>query len=135
MKAALFTAEATVTLHAHMKAPRRQLHGGRYRPTIVFGSPTQLTPHRVAGRLTELLYGVAFLHGPELLRPGESADVTLGLLFLPDPALAKQIHAGSEFTLREAGTIVGFGIFRSNAAQPGVAPDPHASASLRRGVG
>jgi hypothetical protein len=50
-----------------------------------------------------------FVGGPEAMSPGESADVSLALMYFPEEPY-DEVRPGTTFTIREGPLIVGFGI-------------------------
>ncbi len=64
----------------------------------------------------ELYVGVAFVGGPEELKPGETAEVELAFMYYPNP-MYDAVRTGATFTIREGPTIVGYGTVLSDAFQ------------------
>jgi hypothetical protein len=78
-------------------------------PHIVVGDPSQREAQIGAGNLlTERYLGVWVKDAPDELSPGESADVTLVLMYWPEEKY-EDVRPGVSFTLREGPKIVGFG--------------------------
>lgn len=78
-------------------------------PHIVLGDPLQRKAKVGAGNhLTEEYLGVWVRDAPDELAPGQSADVTLVLMYWPDEKY-ENVIPGATFTLREGPLIVGFG--------------------------
>lgn len=86
-----------------------KLSGFVYRPHIVIGNPAQreaiVGPDNV---LLETYYGVAFAQGPEHVESNVPCHVRMMLMYWPDVTY-DSVVPGTTFTLREGGTIVGFG--------------------------
>ena len=78
-------------------------------PHIVIGDPSQREAHVEAGnRLTEHYLGVWVKDAPDEWVPGQSAELTLVLMYWPEEKY-ENVIPGATFTLREGGKIVGFG--------------------------
>jgi hypothetical protein len=102
------------------------LNGNTYRPHLVVGDPNQrqpiLTTHSYEVENTdgsksvrttdkwidEEYVGISFDAGPENAVLEESVRVKLILMFWPGPQYEK-LQPGNKFTVREGGTVVGFG--------------------------
>lgn len=110
MKPQLPLISAKVTLLPELTRGRG-LIGRQYRPHIVLGPTDQRRPVVAEGNvLTESYLGVAFWSGPETLEPGEEATVEFVLAYWTDaPAAYAGVIAEATFTVREGGTIVGYG--------------------------
>lgn len=95
--------QARVTLLPELPHERRGLSKGHYRPHIVIGPETQREAIRIGNRLTEKYLGVMFVGGPDVLNPGDSAEVSLALIFFPEAASAyDDVRPGATFTIRES---------------------------------
>jgi hypothetical protein len=78
-------------------------------PHIVLGDPSQREAHVGAGNeITEAYLGVLVEDAPDEWSAGESAEVTLVLMYWPDEQYV-DVVPGATFTLREGPKIVGFG--------------------------
>jgi len=81
-----------------------------YRPHIVVGSSTQRRAILRNGNVIDEEYlGVQFHPASMLIHPGETALVRMDLIYYPAQGYEKVIP-GAEFTLREGGKIVGYGV-------------------------
>ena len=109
MTTSLPSVTATVTLLPEC-GPRR-IQGGQYRPHIVIGPTSQRQAVVAEGNvLTEKYLGVVFRSGPEELNPGVPAEVSLVLAYFREvPAQYASVVPGASFTVREGGSIVGYG--------------------------
>ena len=116
MSESLPSVSATVTLLP--ECGLRRLEGRQYRPHIVIGPTSQRKAHIAEGNvLTEQYLGVAFLTGPDELLPGVSAEVSFVLAYFSSvPDQYTSVVPGATFTLREGGSIVGFGIVNQRGA-------------------
>ena len=72
--------QAQVALLPELSHGRKLLATGQYRPDIVIGPQTQRLAIRNGKTVTENYLGVMFVGGPDILEPGESADVSLPLV-------------------------------------------------------
>ncbi len=107
--------EASLTLLSKAEGGRKMPlylnnESASYRPHIVIGSSAQrnvVVEH--SNVINEEYLGVEFHHAFVILRPGATALVRMDLIYYPDPAYQKVIP-GAEFTLREGGQIVGYGV-------------------------
>jgi hypothetical protein len=106
--------QARVTLLSELGHGRRLLNTGQYRPHIVIGPQSQRVATRTGKTLTEKYLGVMFVGGPEGMSPGDSAEVSLALMYFPDDAY-DEVQPGATFTLREGPLIVGFGVVLSRS--------------------
>src|SRR5262249_12048990 len=88
---------------------------GRYMPHIVLGDPNQREARLVGNQIVENYLGVWVTNAPDELLPGETAEVTLVLMYWPEEEY-KDAVSGSAFTLREGPNIVGFGEIVSESA-------------------
>lgn len=110
-------AEASLTLLSEAESGRKAPidlndESAAYRPHIVIGSSAQRKVVVAHGNLIDEEYlGVQFHHTSVILRPGETALVRMDLIYHPAPAYQKVIP-GAEFTLREGGQIIGYGVIR-----------------------
>jgi len=122
--------ECEVTFLSEQEGGRRTiptLSGGKYWPHIVVGDPNQRKANFI-GRMMPVEYadgskgehwtdkyideeylGVRFETGPENGKAGEQLIVTLLLPFWSDDPVYEKLHPNLTFTLREGGTIVGYG--------------------------
>jgi hypothetical protein len=66
--------------------------------------------------LTEKYLGVKFVRGPDAMSPGESAEVSLALMYFPEEA-SEEVRPGVAFTIREGTLIVGFGVILSRSQE------------------
>lgn len=105
------TISALVTFLTPQQGGRSQnaYDSPRYRPHIVIGDPNQ----RVAlvdgaGVSTENYLGVQFTGDDRELPAGSAHQVTLSLIYFPEVDYSAAI-SGATFTIREGGTVVGFG--------------------------
>ena len=112
MKSAVPTVRASVTLLPETNAPKF-VSSGTYRPHIVLGPVTQRSAILDGHTLVETYVGVAFVGGPEKLKPGETGEVELALMYYPHP-IYDEVKKGATFTIREGATIVGYGTVLSN---------------------
>lgn len=101
--------QAHVTLVPELSHGRRLLTTGQYRPHIVIGPQSQRVAIHNGNVCTEKYLGVMFVGGPEAMSPGESADVSLALMYFPEEPY-DEVRPGTTFTIREGPLIVGFGI-------------------------
>ncbi len=80
-----------------------------YRPHLVVGDPMQRRPIVLDGNVcAEEYLGIAFHAGPDVVNPGDTCAVRMSLIYHPDVDYSAVVP-GVTFTLREGGTIVGFG--------------------------
>jgi hypothetical protein len=105
--------EATLTFISPREGGRPQLNmklnGLVYRPHIVIGNPAQREATVGPGNvLHETYYGVAFALGPEHVESNVPCQVRMALVYWPDVTY-DPVVPGATFTLREGGTVVGFG--------------------------
>jgi hypothetical protein len=63
---------------------------------------------------TEKYLGVMFVGGPEAMSPGESAEVSLALMYFPEVSY-DEVRPEATFTIREGPLIVGFGAVLSRS--------------------
>ena len=98
---------ANLTLLPSLEHPRWP-NRARYMPHIVVGDPTQREAKLVENRIVEDYLGVFVTDAPDELCPGQSAEVTLILMYWPNEKYANVVQ-GATFTLREGPKIVGFG--------------------------
>ncbi len=111
--------QARVTLLPELSHGCRLLTTGQYRPHIVIGSQSQPAAIRVANVSTDNYLGVAFVGGPDSMRPGETAEVSLALMYFPKLAY-EEVTPGATFTIREGPNIVGFGVVLSRSRESGM---------------
>jgi hypothetical protein len=87
-------------------------------PHIVIGDPSQREARTGPGNLlTEHYLGVWVRDAPDELSPGQSAEVSLVLMYWPNEKY-QNVVAGAAFTLREGPKIVGFGQVLSADSNP-----------------
>jgi hypothetical protein len=108
--------QATVTLLRELTRGRRGLSSGAYRPHIVMGPQTQRVAIRDGNRFTENYLGVMFVGGPDTLKPGDTADVRLALMYFPEYPY-EEVQPGATFTVREGSLVVGYGVIRSRGME------------------
>lgn len=78
-------------------------------PHIVLGDPSQRQAEIGPGNLlTERYLGVWVKDAPDELSPGQTAEVTLAMMYWPDEKYEGEVQ-GDTFTLREGPKVVGFG--------------------------
>jgi hypothetical protein len=116
MNDSLPSVSATVTLLPECGV--RRLQDQQYRPHIVIGPTSQREAHVAEGNvLTEQYLGVVFGAGPYELLPGVPAEVSFVLAYFPSaPDQYASVVPGAPFTLREGGSIVGYGIVKQRDA-------------------
>ena len=100
--------QARVTFLPELSRGRRLLTTGQYRPHIVIGPQSQRVAMRDGNVFTEKYLGVMFVGGPEAMSPGESAEVSLALMYFPEESY-DEVKPEATFTVREGPLIVGFG--------------------------
>jgi hypothetical protein len=93
-------AQAQVTLLPELSHGRRLLNTGQYRPHIVIGPQSQRVAFAAGRALTERYLGVMFVRGPDAMSPGESAEVSLALMYFPEEAY-EEVKPGATFTISE----------------------------------
>ena len=98
---------AQVTLLPELTCGRRVLTTGQYRPHIVVGPHSQRVAMHDGKVCTEKYLGVMFVGGPEAMSPGESAEVSLALMYFPEESY-DEVRPEATFTIREGPLIVGF---------------------------
>jgi hypothetical protein len=76
--------EASLTLLSELSHTRTGLSTGPYRPHIVVGPQSQRVAILDRNRLTENYLGVIFVGGPEAMKPGDTADVKIALMYFPE---------------------------------------------------
>jgi hypothetical protein len=108
--------EAKFTLLPELSHGRRGLSTGKYRPHIVIGPESQRVAIREGNRLTENYLGVMFVSGPDLMEPGDAANVKLALMYFPE-YLYYEVQPGVTFTVREGPLIVGYGVIQSRGME------------------
>ncbi len=108
--------QAEVTLLPGLSRGRQLLNSGQYRPHIVIGPQSQRVPIRNGNVCTEKYLGVMFVGGPDAIGPGESAKVSLALIYSPDEPYT-EVAPGATFTIREGSEVVGFGVIVSRPQQ------------------
>jgi hypothetical protein len=104
--------QAQVTLLSELSHGRQGLSSGKYRPHIVIGPPSQRAAIRDGNVLTEKYLGVMFVGGPDTLRPGESGEFSLALMYFPELTY-DEVTPGATFSIREGPLVVGFGVILS----------------------
>jgi hypothetical protein len=104
--------KAKVTLLPELSHGRSGLNAGKYRPHIVIGPQSQRVAIREGNRYTENYRGVMFVGGPDTMEPGETAEVSLALMFFPEDPYS-EVQPGTTFTIREGPLFVGFGVILS----------------------
>jgi len=109
--------QAQVTLLSELSHGRKPLTTGQYRPHIVIGPQSQRVAVRNGKAITENYLGVMFVGGPDALEPGESAEVSLALMYFPEESYSEMLP-GATFTIREGPLVVGFGAILSDPQQP-----------------
>jgi hypothetical protein len=97
--------QAQVTLLPELSRGRGLLTTGHYRPHIVIGPQAQRVAIRDGNVCTEK-YRVMFVGGPEAMNPGESAEVSLALMYSPEESY-DEVKPGATFTIREGPLVVG----------------------------
>jgi hypothetical protein len=76
----------------------------------VIGDPGQRAPVTSGGVIVEKYLGVQFCSQDIVIHPGETARVTMLLMYYPEaPAVYAAVQPGATFTLREGGAVVGYG--------------------------
>ncbi len=90
------------------KEPPANLSSGEYRPHLVVGDPNQRQAVIIDNTNQEPYLGVAFLSGPESVKPGELFLAELGLIYWPHPMYSLLIP-NATFTIREGPSVVGHG--------------------------
>jgi hypothetical protein len=107
--------EAALTLLPTSEGGRRgpldlSLEGSYYRPHIVVGDASQRQAIVGKGKIiVEEYLGVQFRPAQVILLPSESARVIMDLLYYPNVDYTRAVP-NAEFTLREGGRIVGYGM-------------------------
>jgi hypothetical protein len=108
--------QAEVTLLPELSRGRQGLTTGQYRPHIVIGPQSQRAAIRDGNVCTEQYLGVMFAGGPDAISPGDSAEVSLALMYFPEVTYS-EVKPGATFTIREGPHIVGFGVILSHPQQ------------------
>jgi hypothetical protein len=108
--------QAEVTLFPELSHGRELLTAGQYRPHIVIGPQSQRVATRDGNVITEKYLGVMFVGGPDTISPGQSAEVSLALMYFPDVDYS-EVRLGATFTIREGPFVVGFGAILSDPEQ------------------
>jgi hypothetical protein len=116
MKSTFPVVRARVTLLPEMKAPKYGA-SGTYRPHLVLGPIEQRTAIVDGHSLVENYIGVALVGGPEMIYPGETAEVELALMYYPNSTY-DGVRIGATFTVREGPCIVGFGTVLTDVESP-----------------
>jgi hypothetical protein len=106
--------QAQVTLLPELSHGRRLLNTGQYQPHIVIGPQSQRVAIRNGNAYTEKYLGVMFVGGPEAMSPGESAKVTLALMYFPEDPY-EEVRPGATFTIREGPLVMGVGVILSHS--------------------
>ena len=116
MKSTFPVVRARVTLLPEMKAPKYGA-SGTYRPHLVLGPIEQRTAIVAGHSLVEAYIGVALFGGPEMIYPGETAEVELALMYYPNSTY-DGVQIGATFTVREGPCIVDFGTVLTDVESP-----------------
>ncbi len=66
--------------------------------------------------MTENYLSVMFVGGKDAIKPGESAEMSLALMYFPEEP-HNEVGSGATFTIREGPGIVGFGVILSAPQQ------------------
>ena len=98
--------QAEITLLPELSRGRQLLNSGQCRPHIVIGPQSQRVAICNGNVCTEKYLGVMFVGGPDAIGPGESAKVTLALMYFPEEPYS-EVGPGATFTLREGPDVVG----------------------------
>ncbi|HLA95630.1 MAG TPA: hypothetical protein VK612_07910 [Pyrinomonadaceae bacterium] len=108
----IYCIDAEVTFISASNGGRKTLPsilGCVYRPHIVIGDPEQRQPNLTDGNyIEELMLGVCFVSGPSIIEFKKKFIAQMGLIYWPSESYDSVI-SGATFTIREGGTIVGFG--------------------------
>ena len=110
-------AEARITLLPELSGGRRGLASGQYRPHIVLGPQSQRAAILEDDRIVESYLGVMFIAGPDAMKPGDTADVKLALMYAPPEEPYSDVQPGATFTIREGRHIVGYGVILSRRGE------------------
>ena len=106
------TIEAEITLlETHEGGRKQAIRPGEvwYRPHIVIGNPSQRHPVvGTDGVIREAYLGVQFAREPAVISPGETAQMTMTLIYHPVVNYEAVVPTAT-FTIREGGSIVGYG--------------------------
>lgn len=116
MKATSPIVRARITLLPELKS-FKSIASGTYRPHIVLGPLEQRKAILDGQLLTEEYLGVSFIGGPDKIYPGETVEVELALAYYPRVTYAG-IQVGATFTIREGGTVVGYGTVLTSFEPP-----------------
>ena len=84
------------------------LSSGMYMPHIVIQSPDVRSPNCDGKTILDNYLGIRFLSGPTAMVPNQPYDCDFALMYHPRVDY-NAVCAGATFTLREGGSIVGFG--------------------------
>ena len=97
--------------------PPQNLNGNNYRPHLVIGDPAQRQARLIGNYIDEVMLGIGFTTGPDIVEAGRTYTATLQLAFYPHSAY-KTVVPGATFTIREGAQIVAYGqvIARREAA-------------------
>ena len=86
-----------------------------YKPHIVIQSPqVRKAAHDTNGMGCEDYLGVIFVDGPQDYQVGQEAEFLVKLMYWPEVDYSAVVSEAT-FTIREGGTIVGFGTILSRA--------------------
>src|SRR5690348_139875 len=81
--------QGKITLSSKLSRGRNGLGTGQYRPHIVVEPWTEDATVQDGKVITDNYLGVMFVGGPDALEPGESAEVSLALMYYPHEAYSK----------------------------------------------
>jgi hypothetical protein len=104
---------AQVTLLPELSRGRRLLTTGLQTSHFI-GPQSRRVAMRDGNVCTETYLGVMYGGGPEAMSPGESAEVSLALIYFPEVSY-DEVEPESTFTIREGLLIVGFGLVLSRS--------------------
>ncbi len=86
------------------------LSSHQYTPHLVIQSPDVRAPNVVRGNvIVDDYLGVRFLSGPKESLPEQALNCEMELMYHPNVNY-DAVRDGATFTLREGGTVVGFGV-------------------------
>jgi translation elongation factor EF-Tu-like GTPase len=110
------TVDAVVTFLSPEQGGRQHLAWDdyRYRPHLVVGDPDQRHAIVENRKGVEEYLGVSFGGNGRELAFGVPHDVTLTLAYHPNVDYAA-LQPGATFTIREGGTVVGFGVVKARS--------------------
>ena len=97
-------------LRSARSKPLMGLNSGQYMPHIVMGDANQRKALKEPGtnNLTEEYLGVRFVAGPDVCDFDVDFEAEMLLMYFPNVDYS-EVLPGKTFTLREGGTIIGFG--------------------------